>query len=64
MREMSKNVKMNVTVSKELDERFRETVARTLGFKRGNLQLAIEEAIEMWISEKAKQQKRQRKRRQ
>jgi len=64
VREMSKNVKMNVTVSKELDERFRETVARTLGFKRGNLQLAIEEAIEMWISEKAKQQKRQRKRRQ
>ncbi len=61
---MSRNVKMNVTVSKELDERFRETVARTLGFKRGNLQLAIEEAIEMWISEKTRQSKRQQKRRQ
>jgi len=61
---MSKNVKMNITISRELDEKFRNTVAKTLGFKKGNLQVAIEEAIEMWISEKEKQLKRQRKHRQ
>ena len=61
---MSKNVKMNITISRELDEKFRNTVAKTLGFKKGNLQVAIEEAIEMWIGEKEKQLKRQRKHRQ
>jgi len=61
---MSKNVKINVTISKDLDEKFRDAVAKTLGFKRGNLQVAIEEAIEMWIIEKAKQLKRPQKRRQ
>jgi len=60
---MSQNIKINVTISKELDEKFRNTVAKTLGFKKGNLQVAIEEAIEMWISEKEKQLKRQQKRR-
>lgn len=54
---MSKNVKINVTISKELDEEFREVVSKTLGFKKGNLQVAIEEALEMWIEAKAKKQK-------
>ena len=43
-------VRLNITVSKELDERFRKTVAGTIGFKKGNLQIAIEEAVNEWIA--------------
>lgn len=43
-------VRLNITVSKELDERFRKTVAETIGFKKGNLQIAIEEAVNEWIA--------------
>jgi len=41
--------KINITISDELDREFRKAVAEYLGFKRGNLQIAIEEALEMWI---------------
>ncbi len=45
----SDTVRLNITVSKELDRRFRDTVADSLGFKKGNLQIAIEDALEEWI---------------
>jgi len=48
--------KMNITLSDELEKKFRETVAQTLGFKKGNLQLAIEEALREWIKEQAKRE--------
>ncbi len=47
-------VRLNITVSKELDTKFREAVAQTIGFKKGNLQIAIEEALEEWIKEHRK----------
>ena len=49
VRIVPKNVKINITISEELDKKFRETVAKTLGFKKGNLQIAIEEALEEWV---------------
>ena len=55
---MSENVKINITISKELDQKFRKAVAENLGFKRGNLQIAIEEAIELWIEEQASKLKK------
>ena len=42
--------KMNITLSDELEKKFRDMVAHTLGFKKGNLQIAVEEAIEEWIT--------------
>jgi len=54
---MSKNVKINITISKELDRNLRETVAKTLGFKKGNLQIAIEEALEEWIKKRETEKK-------
>jgi len=54
---MQKNVKINITISEELDEKFRGTVAKTLGFKKGNLQIAIEEALEEWIKKKEAEEK-------
>jgi hypothetical protein len=47
-------VRVNITVNKDLDKRFRETVAQTIGFKKGNLQVAIEDALEEWIKEHGK----------
>jgi len=55
VRDMARNVKINITISEELDQRFRKTVADTLGFKKGNLQMAIEEAIRDWIKKQTQQ---------
>ncbi len=43
-----------MTLNDELEKKFRETVAQTIGFKKGNLQIAIEEAIEAWMKEHKK----------
>jgi len=51
---MTKNVKITLTIPEELERRFRETIANTLGFKRGNLQIAIMEAIQDWIKKQEK----------
>jgi len=48
------NVRLNITLDEELEKRFRETVAQTLGFKKGNLQIAIEDALEEWIKKNKK----------
>jgi len=54
----TETVRVNITMNKELDKRFRETVAQTLGFKKGNLQIAIEDALDKWIKEKEHQKKK------
>jgi len=41
--------KINLTISDELETRFREEVFKRLGMKKGNIQIAIEEAIKLWI---------------
>lgn len=40
--------KLNVVISDNIEERFRETIAKFLGFKKGNISTALEQAIEMW----------------
>ena len=47
--------KMTLVISDELEERFREAIFKVKGMRRGNIQSAIEEAIELWIKEKSKQ---------
>ena len=42
--------KMYVVLSDELEEQFREAVFNRLGMKKGNLTIAIEEAIKNWIN--------------
>ena len=46
--------RITITLNEELDKKFREAVAQSIGFKKGNLQIAIEEALEEWIKEKRK----------
>jgi len=45
--------KMTIDISDELDEQFRETVFNRFGMKRGNLTIAIEEAIKEWINKRS-----------
>jgi hypothetical protein len=49
---MAKNARLYLTIPEELDTKFRDEVARRLGMKKGNLQVAIEEAIELWLRSK------------
>jgi hypothetical protein len=49
--------RITITLNDELDKKLRQTVSDTIGFKKGNLQLAIEEALEAWIREHRKERK-------
>jgi hypothetical protein len=40
-----------VELDDELDTAFRKEVARRLGMKKGNIKIAIEEAIHLWIEQ-------------
>ena len=53
----ARTVRLNITLNEELEKKFRQTVADTLGFKKGNLQVAIEEALDNWITQKRTTQK-------
>jgi len=39
-----------VEMSNELEEQFRGEVAKRLGMKKGNIKIAVEEAIKAWIA--------------
>jgi len=46
---------IKVILPDELEQKFREEVFKSKGMKKGNLTLAIEEAVKMWIdSERGK----------
>jgi hypothetical protein len=50
--------KLTLVLNDKLEERFREAIFKAKGMKRGNIQAAIEEAIDLWIE---KQQPREKK---
>lgn len=41
-----------VELDEELENAFRNEVARRLGMKKGNLKIAIEDALKTWIKAK------------
>ena len=41
--------KITVLIDEELDKRFREAIFKVKGMKKGNINKAIKEAIELWI---------------
>jgi len=41
--------RMDITIPNDLEQRFRQEVFKRLGMKRGNITLAVQEAIEQWI---------------
>lgn len=44
--------RINLVIDDELDEQFRNEVARRLGMKKGNIKIAIEEAMKKWIGDR------------
>lgn len=53
--QMTRNARLYLTIHEELDRKFRDEIARRLGMKKGNLQIAIEEAIQLWLRSKKRQ---------
>ena len=51
---MSGMARINLVIDDELDEQFRNEVAKRLGMKKGNLKIAIEEAMNDWINKNAR----------
>ncbi len=41
--------RINLVISDELDEQFRNAVFKKMGLRKGALQKAAEEALKMWI---------------
>lgn len=41
--------RLNIQITDDLDDRFRKEVGKTFGAKRGSLQEAVTEALELWI---------------
>jgi len=42
-----------VEMSSELEKQFRDEVAKRLGMKKGNIKIAVEEAIKTWLAKPA-----------
>jgi hypothetical protein len=44
--------RLDLSIDDKLDIQFRDMVYKTMGMKRGNLRIALEEAIKIWLSSK------------
>lgn len=45
---------IKVILSDGLEQKFREEIFKSKGMKKGNISIAIEEAVEMWINTQQK----------
>ncbi len=43
-------VRLNLTISKDLNDQFRKAVFDRFGLHKGDIQRAIEEALKLWIT--------------
>jgi len=46
--------RINITISDQLEDKFRKAVAAKYGWKKGALSEAIEEALQDWIKKQQK----------
>ncbi|MGA9099841.1 MAG: hypothetical protein WB392_13020 [Methanotrichaceae archaeon] len=44
---------ISLVIDDKLDAEFREAVAKKLGMKKGNIKIALEQALRLWIDQKA-----------
>ena len=40
---------MHISISDELEDRFRKEIGKRKGVKKGNIRIALEEALDLWI---------------
>lgn len=52
---------LGLKIKDDLEEQFRKAVFETKGMKKGNISLALEEAIELWIEEQTRKKTETRK---
>lgn len=53
--------KLNIKVKDKVDQKFRATVFKRMGLKKGNLTKAVEQAMILWISTTEKPSEKQDK---
>ncbi len=53
--------KMNIVLNEECEKKFRKAVYENKGFKKGNISIAIEEAIDLWIERENKNKTKEKK---
>jgi hypothetical protein len=46
--------RIDIVLSDDLETEFRQEVFKGMGMKKGNISLAVEEAIKMWIENRSK----------
>jgi hypothetical protein len=51
--ESENTIRLNLTISKQLNEQFRKAVFDRYGLRKGDIQRAVEEAIKLWITKGA-----------
>lgn len=61
IKNVKKMGKLNMDIPDELDKQFREAVFNRFGMKKGNLTIAIEEALTEWINKKNRENKNGKK---
>ena len=44
--------RLDLSIDDKLDTQFRDMIYKTMGMKRGNLRIALEEAIKIWLNSK------------
>jgi hypothetical protein len=44
--------RMNIVLDDSLEDKFRNEVYKRFGMKKGNISMAIEEAVKLWIKRK------------
>ncbi|MFL6347050.1 MAG: hypothetical protein ACJ72X_02000 [Nitrososphaeraceae archaeon] len=49
-------------LSGDTEERFRKAISNSKGMKKGNISIAIEEAIDLWIEEQKRKERSEGKR--
>jgi hypothetical protein len=49
--------RIDLTIDDKLDSQFRDAVYKRMGMKRGNLRIALEEAIRIWLREEGERKK-------
>jgi len=53
---MADTARLNLVLDKDVEEKFRRAVFEKYGMKKGNIQIAVEEALREWIARQEKKE--------